>query len=137
MEWVGVCSSDLGGGEGGSVGAAQWREMGTLCWEGEQSFLPPQHFLTASPDSLIETSSRLWFLFSTSEAEPKPLVWSLNKLELKSPQRGNWERLLSVPMPLCTERGGRSDTFSWWTWNAGAQIQGVPGWRCLAVALGH
>lgn len=40
MEWVGVCSSDLGGGEGGSVGAVQWREMGTPCWEGEQSFRP-------------------------------------------------------------------------------------------------
>jgi hypothetical protein len=27
------------------------------------------------------------FLFSTSEAEAKPLVWSLNKLELKLPQQ--------------------------------------------------
>lgn len=80
--------------------------------EGEQFFLPPQHFLTASPDSLIETSSHLWFLFSTSEAEAEPLVWNLNKLELKSPQRGNWERLLSASTPLCMEREGRSDIFS-------------------------
>lgn len=53
----------------------------------------------------METSSCLWFLFSTSEAASEPLVWSLNKLELKLPQRGNWERLLSVPTLLSLETG--------------------------------
>lgn len=68
-----------GGGEGGAVGmAAQQREMRVR---------PPAW---ASPDSLTETSSCLWFLFSTSEAEAEPLVWSLNKLELKLPQQDNW-----------------------------------------------
>lgn len=52
----------------------------------------PSTFLTARPDSLIQTSSCLWFLFSTSETEAEPLVWSLNKLELKLPEQGNWER---------------------------------------------
>lgn len=52
---------------------------------------PPRHFLAAALTQ-VETGSCLWFLFSTSEAESEPLVWSLNKLELKLPQRGNWER---------------------------------------------
>lgn len=52
----------------------------------------PSTFLTARLDSLIQTSSCLWFLFSTSETEAEPLVWSWNKLELKLPLQGNWER---------------------------------------------
>ena len=79
-----------GEGEVGTEGAGRLRN-GDTTPEGEPSF-PPRHFLTAHPDSLIETSSCLWFLFSTSEAEAEPLVWSFNKLELKLPQRGNRER---------------------------------------------
>lgn len=75
-------------GWGGGVLGAQERgqEMGTLC----PPRCPPRPS-TFSPllDSLIETSSCLRFLFSTSEAEAEPLVWSLNKLEPKLPQQGN------------------------------------------------
>ena len=52
----------------------------------------------------METGSCLWILFSTSEAESEPLVWSLNKLELKLPQRGNWERYT-----VCAQAAARGE----------------------------
>lgn len=74
--------------QGRTVGTARPGEMGTPR-EPPAPAIPAPALSHRRPDSLIETGSCLWFLFSTSEAESEPLVWSLNKLELKLPQQGN------------------------------------------------
>ena len=80
---------DLGKWDTGRAASAGRLRPGT--------FLPP-------PRLTVETGSCLWFLFSTSEAESEPLVWSLNKLELKLPQRGNWERCT-----VCAQAAARGE----------------------------
>lgn len=109
---------EAGPGRRGSRSREKWGHRA----EGEPSF-PPQHFLAARPDSLIETSSCLWFLFSTSEAESEPLVWSLNKLELKLPQRGNWE-LCNVGASVAAAPDRRGGALSRGPGKAGTQVQG-------------
>lgn len=65
------------------------------------------------PDSLIETSSCPCLLFSTSEAESEPSVWSLNKLEL-----------------YCQRRRGAPVEREW---RSGASLPGA--WRCRSFGL--
>ena len=103
-------------GAGSESSAPQWRPgrdsagAGAAARPGERgtpsatsAVLPAPALSHHRPDSLIETSACPCFLFSTSEAESEPLVWSLNKLELYCQRRRGcavereWRSCASLP----------------------------------------